>query len=109
MRDEALEAILMRTQSKAPRRRAGLCLALAAALVAGLLLMPGLAAAAGLGPVEGGALPGPLPVFPPDNWWNTDVSRAPLDPGSAAFITFVGGTGRRLHPDLGGTVSAGSA
>src|SRR5436309_3023487 len=21
----------------------------------------------------GGALPGPLPLFPPDNWWNLDV------------------------------------
>jgi len=67
-------------------------------------------ATADSGPVLGGALPGPLPLFPPDNWWNTDVSAAPLDPGSAGFIGFInnGGT-RRLHPDLGGTVSPGSA
>jgi len=67
-------------------------------------------AAADTGPVLGGALPGPLPLFPPDNWWNTDVSAVPLDPGSAGYIAFInnGGT-RRLHPDLGGTVSPGSA
>jgi hypothetical protein len=62
-----------------------------------------------MGPIEGGALPGPLPLFPPDNWWNADVSGAPVDPGSTAFIAFInnGGT-RRLHPDLGGEVSPGS-
>jgi hypothetical protein len=109
MRDEPLEEILMRTKSRVSWRHAGPRVALAAALVVGLLLVPGLVAAAGLGPVEGGALPGPLPVFPPDNWWNTDVSGAPVDAGSPAFITFIGGTARRLHPDLGGTVSPGSA
>jgi hypothetical protein len=50
---------------------------------------------------RGGALPGPLPLFPPDNWWNIDVSSAPVDPNSAAFINFIG-TDRKLHPDLGG-------
>ena len=53
--------------------------------------------------------PGPLPLFPPDNWWNVDVSGAPVDGGSAAFITFINNGGqRRLHPDLGGEVSPGS-
>ena len=28
---------------------------------------------------QGGAIPGPLPLFPADNWWNLDVSSAPLD------------------------------
>ena len=81
-----------------------------AAIVAGLLLVSSPAHAAGIGPVEGGALPGPLPLFPADNWWNTDVSAAPVDPGSTSFITFInnGGT-RRLHPDFGGEVSPGSA
>jgi hypothetical protein len=50
---------------------------------------------------RGGALPGPLPLFPPDNWWNVDVSAAPVDPGSAAFLNFIG-PDRKLHPDLGG-------
>src|SRR6266516_5670473 len=80
-----------------------------AAVVSGLLLLSSPANATGMGPIEGGALPGPLPLFPPDNWWNADVSGAPVDPGSAAFIAFInnGGT-RRLHPDLGGEVSPGS-
>ena len=82
-----------------------------AALVSGLLLLlSSPASAAAIGPTQGGALPGPLPLFPPDNWWNVDVSSAPVDPGSTAFIGFInnGGT-RRLHPDLGGEVSPGSA
>jgi hypothetical protein len=65
--------------------------------------------AADVGPVANGALPGPFPLFPPTNWWNLDVSGAPVDPNSAAFISFInnGGT-RRLHPDFGGDVSPGS-
>lgn len=51
--------------------------------------------------VRGGDLPGPLPLFPPTNWWNTDISAAPVDSNSAAFINFIG-AGRRLHPDFGG-------
>jgi hypothetical protein len=57
--------------------------------------------------IQGGALPQPLPLFPPDNWWNLDISTAPVDPGSAAFITFIGPT-RGMHPDFGGDVSPGS-
>ncbi len=49
---------------------------------------------------KAGPLPGPLPILPADNWWNADVSQAPLDPRSDDFITFVGRT-RRLHPDWG--------
>jgi hypothetical protein len=47
-------------------------------------------------------------VFPNTNWWNLDISRAPLDPNSAAYINFVSGrvgsnttATRRLHPDFG--------
>ena len=54
--------------------------------------------------VQGGPLPGPLPLFPPNNWWNVDVSVAPLDPGSTAFISFIGAS-RGLHPDFGGDSS----
>jgi len=57
--------------------------------------------------IQGGALPTPLPLFPPDNWWNLDISAAPVDPGSTAFINFVGAT-KGLHPDFGGDVSTGS-
>ena len=60
-------------------------------------------------PVEGAAPPGPLPVLPPDNWWNLDISAAPVDAGSAGYIAFInnGGT-RHLHPDFGGEASPGS-
>jgi len=58
--------------------------------------------------VLGGILPGPLPIFPRDNWWNLDVSTAPVDPNSASYISFIGTT-RTLHPDFGGDVSPGSA
>jgi hypothetical protein len=47
-------------------------------------------------------------VFPRTNWWNLDISRAPVDSNSAAYINFVSGrTGtnttatRRAHPDFG--------
>ena len=55
----------------------------------------------------GGPLPGPLPLFPRDNWWNLDISSAPVDPASASYITFIGPT-RGLHPDFGGNVSSSS-
>lgn len=51
--------------------------------------------------VRNGPLPAPLPLFPPDNWWNVDISAAPVDPNSANFINFIGAT-RQLHPDFGG-------
>ena len=58
-------------------------------------------------PVQGGPLPSPL--FPPDNWWNLDISSAPLDPASASFINFINSGGaKRLHPDFDGDVSPGS-
>ncbi|HEX7185630.1 MAG TPA: hypothetical protein VF756_27645 [Thermoanaerobaculia bacterium] len=50
---------------------------------------------------RGGGLPAPLPLFPPDNWWNIDVSAAPVDANSANFINFIGAT-TGLHPDFGG-------
>jgi hypothetical protein len=54
-----------------------------------------------------GTLPDPLPLFPRTNWWNADVSQAPIDSGSATYISFIGTT-RRLHPDFGGEASPGS-
>jgi hypothetical protein len=39
------------------------------------------------------------PVFPPDNPWNRDISRAPVDPRSDAYIRSIGLEGR-LHPDF---------
>lgn len=58
-------------------------------------------------PVQGA--PPPLPVFPADNWWNTDISNAPVDSASPGFITFINNGGnRKLHPDFGGEESPGS-
>ncbi len=56
---------------------------------------------------QGGPIPVPLPLFPPNNWWNTDVSAAPVDPGSSNFISFIGTT-TALHPDWGGDVGNGT-
>lgn len=68
-----------------------------------------LAAPAHAAPELGGALPQPLPLFPADNWWNVDVSQAPVDGNSANFIAFINNGGsRRLHPDFGGEESPGS-
>jgi hypothetical protein len=39
-------------------------------------------------------------VFPLDNWWNLDVTSAPVDSSSAAYINFIGPT-RTCHPDFG--------
>lgn len=62
-------------------------------------------------PAEGQGLPTPLPLFPPDNWWNVDVSAAPVDANSANYIDFINAPysgPRRLHPDFGGQESPGS-
>ena len=47
-------------------------------------------------------------VFPADNWWNQDISGAPVDARSAQLIDFISGRSaaspsavRRLHPDFG--------
>lgn len=62
---------------------------------------------------QGGAVPVPLPLFPANNWWNTDVSNAPVDANSINFITFIDNgsllTPRQLHPDFGGDVVDGDA
>jgi len=46
-------------------------------------------------------LPSPLPLFPPDNWWNQDVSAAPVDTNSAGFLGLIGNPS--VHPDFGGS------
>jgi len=47
-------------------------------------------------------------LFPANNWWNADVTGAPLDPNSAAYIDYVSGrtpedptATRIVHPDFG--------
>lgn len=49
-----------------------------------------------------GPLPAPLPLFPSDNWWNQDITHAPVDPRSGQIIEFIGGANRGMHPDFGG-------
>lgn len=39
-------------------------------------------------------------VFPADNWWNQDISGAPVDPASSAYINWIGFSDT-LHPDFG--------
>jgi hypothetical protein len=58
-----------------------------------------LVAAAGSPPELGGSLGG-RQVFPTSNWWNQNISTAPVDANSAALISFIGTT-RKLHPDFG--------
>lgn len=39
-------------------------------------------------------------VFPISNWWNLNVSAAPLDPNSDAYIQWIG-VNKQMHPDFG--------
>ena len=71
------------------------------------LTATGTLAVAAVPPVIDGPLAG-RQVFPTSNWWNIDVSAAPLDSNSAAFINFISGrtpsnptATRRVHPDFG--------
>ena len=52
-----------------------------------------------------GSLPAPLPLFPPSNPWNLDITAAPVDTNSTNFINFIGAT-TPLHPDFGGDAPA---
>jgi hypothetical protein len=69
---------------------------------------------AGLAVAQAAAPPVPLEplagrqVFPAGNWWNQDISTAPVDPRSGQLIDFISGRSttnptavRRLHPDFG--------
>jgi hypothetical protein len=40
------------------------------------------------------------PVFPANNWWNTDISSAPVDAKSATYVATIGAA-TSLHPDFG--------
>ncbi len=76
-------------------------------LIAALLLLAAVVALA-QSPQPNGPLPGPMPLFPPDNWWNTDISVAPVDPNSAAYIAFISPS-PGMHPDFGGDSNDPSA
>ena len=97
-------------RNRIPRFSLAVPVALAAAMWAAGVGHP-LSAQPASYPAEGQGLPNPLPLFPPDNWWNVDVSAAPLDANSAAFVNFINAPysgARKLHPDFGGQASPGS-
>jgi hypothetical protein len=74
---------------------------IAALLVCAVFVSPAVLPAQGA--LRGGPLPGPFPLFPPDNWWNLDISTAPVDPASTTIISWINTGGRkRCHPDFGG-------
>ncbi len=41
------------------------------------------------------------PMFPPNNVWNTDISRLPVNPHSAAWMRSMDSAHTYLHPDFG--------
>ena len=44
-------------------------------------------------------------IFPPDNYWNQDISAEPVHPQSAAIINTINGFGGdHVHPDFGGEI-----
>jgi hypothetical protein len=78
-----------------------------ASLALALFIATGVLVRGAVAPVPGGSLGG-RQVFPRNNWWNLDISRAPIDPGSASYINFISGrtasnttATRRVHPDFG--------
>jgi hypothetical protein len=58
------------------------------------------------GPRRSGAREYSCPIFPANNPINQDISHAPVDPNSAAYIASIGLTGH-LHPDFGTNPSYG--
>ncbi len=61
----------------------------------------------GMTPGQLSSLNGFVP-FPAANLWNTDISAAPVDPNSAGFIQFIGGT-KPVHADFGAGLYAGQS
>ena len=79
-------------------------LAIAVALVAGLVLAALSCKAESKSPSNPNPTASPTingcPVFPPDNPWNTDISKYPIHPNSINFINNIGAE-LPLHPDFG--------
>ncbi len=61
------------------------------------------AQAQGAKPAPGTTVPGApgCPMFPADNVWNTDISKLPVNPGSAAWMKSMDSAHTFLHPDFG--------
>lgn len=58
-------------------------------------------------PSLGATTIGGCPVFPADNPWNTDISNAPVDSNSAAYIASINQFAQYLHPDFGSNLTYG--
>ncbi len=68
------------------------------------LLAVALVLAAALVPVPASSAPPfapDCPIFPADNVWHADISRLPVHPRSEDWISSMGGSDRRIHPDFG--------
>jgi hypothetical protein len=54
-------------------------------------------------PAPGTQVPGApnCPMFPANNIWNTDISKLPVNPHSAAWLRSMDSAGTNLHPDFG--------
>ncbi|HEY0713822.1 MAG TPA: hypothetical protein VGF45_14175 [Polyangia bacterium] len=65
------------------------------------------------GPTTGPVQPGqpgdlgPCPMFPPDNPWNQDISKAPVDPNSDRYMAAMNAGEKTLHPDFGSSYRYG--
>jgi hypothetical protein len=92
--------------------RARWATAIAGCVWLGALLAPGLAppSEAGVRLARSRRAPAPFeagcPVLPASNPLNADISRAPVDPRSAAYISSIGLTAH-LHPDFGSNPAYG--
>ena len=93
---------MIRTKYSRRKRAAGMRL-LCASIIFGFGCNVVLAQSVGSN--EGGTVPAPIPEFPANNWWNTDIRLAPVDPNSGSYISFLGGSSRHLHPDFGGNAT----
>jgi hypothetical protein len=59
-------------------------------------------------PAPPASLPATAPSQPNESAWNQDISKGPVDPGSAAYIAYIDSHGGdHLHPDFGSPRSYG--
>ena len=67
-------------------------------ILAAVAIVGGTAATATAAPPRLGG----CPVFPANNAWNRDISRAPVHPNSAAYVASINRDATHLHADFGG-------